>query len=562
MEIHQLMLSQTENKLSIKSLPKMQSLWAQRFSMVFIGAIYPLGFAPFGWWIFSLLSVLLLINEVVVRTAQPKNSQNQTSSEKVKIKETHLSLSSMGFYWGIGAFGVGVSWVYVSIHEFGHAPVPGAIAISLLFVVTLSSVKAGGFYLIDKMATWFGKSLMILIIPFAWVVSEFIQTSLFSGFPWLFAGYSQIDGPLWMLSTWIGVYGVSWFILAIASCLVLLLRQYLFSKNNSIKQLASSHNAYVLLVLISVPVLSVLIRQPEIIPDKKSLNVALVQPNIPQEKKWDRRYFSQIVDVLYQQSEKHWDVDLLVWPEGAIPAYKHQVEDIILDLNSRSNRSGTDLLFGLPIYHANEQISYASFISAGKYKQNYHKQVLVPFGEYMPLGDTLRGMMEFFDLPMSNFSPATSEQFAMEFDDYQVIPAICYEITYPSIVQDLISKADKHSDKAKLLVTVSNDAWFGDSFGPYQHMEIARMRALESGIPLVRSTNDGITAVVDARGNLIKKLDRYTQDTLRYEISLTSYDTLYRRFGLLGIYGLLMMSVLIFVISWFSKRKGEVNVSQ
>jgi len=535
----------------------MQSLWAQRLSLVVVGAIYPLGFAPFGLWVFSLLSVLLLINEVVAKCFEQQNdSAEKNTSERNK---TNLSLFSMGLYWGFGAFGVGVSWVYVSIHEFGHAPVAGAIAISMLFVLTLSLMKAGGFYLIGKMVEWFGKDLLILIIPFAWVISEFVQTVLFSGFPWLFAGYTQIDGPLWMLSTWIGVYGVSWFILAIGSCLVFLLRHYLDAKKSSIKQIILNTYAYILLVLISVPALSSLVPQQINTPNKESINVALVQPNIAQEKKWDRRYFSQIIDVLYQQSTNHWDVDLLVWPEGAIPAYKHQVEDIILDLNLRAKRSNTDVLLGLPIYHPNEQISYASFISLGNYQQNYHKQVLVPFGEYMPLGNTLRGFMEFFNLPMSDFSPATSEQLAMEFKDYQVIPAICYEITYPNIVHQLIAKADNQSDKAKLLVTVSNDAWFGDSFGPYQHMEIARMRALESGIPLVRSTNDGLTAVVDSRGNLVKKLDRYTQGTLRYEVPLTSYNTLYRRFGLIGIYLLLGISLLVFVSQWLLRNKGNKN---
>jgi apolipoprotein N-acyltransferase len=155
---------------------------------------------------------------------------------------------------------------------------------------------------------------------------------------------------------------------------------------------------------------------------------------------------------------------------------------------------------------------------------------------------------------MSNFSPATSTQQVMSFDDYQVVPAICYEITYPGIIHDLIANADANSDKAKLLVTVSNDAWFGDSFGPYQHMQMARMRALELGIPLVRSTNDGISAVVDARGNMISKLERYTQDTLAYEIALLSYQTLYRQYGLLGIYLILAMSLLVFSVRWLSRK--------
>ncbi len=525
--------------LSILNISKLQSLIAQRILLILIGGIYPLGFSPFDIWPFTLVSIILLVNEIVARVAENKESAN---SKK-------LSLFSIGLYWSYGAFGVGTSWVYVSIHEFGHAPVVGAVAISFLFVLTLSIVKAGGIYLMGKMAQWLGQNMLLLIIPFAWVLFEFMQTWLFSGFPWLFAGYTQIDGPMWMLSTWVGVYGVSWFMLAMIGGLVILLRSYLISRQSS--QSVSFVRPYVviLIFLISVPVLASLLPQAIIEPNKKSLKVALVQPDIAQEKKWDRRYFSDIIDVLYQQSRQHWQADLLVWPEGAIPAYKHQVEDIIVDLNHRAKQTHTDLLLGLPIYHAEQKISYAAFISLGEYQQSYHKQVLVPFGEYVPLGNLLRGLIEFFNLPMSSFSPATSTQQVMSFEDYQVVPAICYEITYPGIMHDLIADADASSDKAKLLVTVSNDAWFGDSFGPYQHMQMARMRALELGIPLVRSTNDGISAVVDARGNMISKLARYTQDTLAYEVSLLSYQTLYRQYGLLGIYLILAMSLLIFVVS-------------
>ena len=171
----------------------------------------------------------------------------------------------------------------------------------------------------------------------------------------------------------------------------------------------------------------------------------------------------------------------------------------------------------------------------------------VPFGEYVPLGELLRGLIRFLDLPMSNFSPAKNKQLPMQFDDYQVVPAICYEITYPSIVHDLVTSTV--AEKPILLVTVSNDAWFGDSFGPYQHMQMARMRALELGVPLVRSTNDGITAIVDARGVVVSKLERFTQATLRAEVPLNNYPTWYRQYGLLGIYLLLAMCGIIFLLA-------------
>ncbi len=541
--------------LSLLALSKLQHPIAKRLMLILIGALYPLGFSPFDFWPLAFLSIILLVNETVASIERNQwaivvNSKESSTAQDKK----EISLFSIGLYWAFGAFGLGTSWVYVSIHEFGHAPVLGAIGISFLFVLTLSLVKAAGIHLIGKMVIGSGRNMLLLIIPFAWVFFEFMQTWLFSGFPWLFAGYTQIDGPLWMLSTWTGVYGVSWFMLAIASCLILLMRGYFISRAVSGDPFSRTSLMFILAVLVSVPLMAWLLPQVAITPSKKSIKVALVQPNIGQEKKWDRRHFSAIVDVLFEQSREHWGADLLVWPEGAIPAYKHQVEDIMLDLNRRAKEFNTDLLLGLPVYYPKEKISYAALISLGKYQQTYHKQVLVPFGEYVPLGNILRGLIEFLNLPMSNFSPATTKQQVMSFSDYQVVPAICYEITYPGILHELIADADENSDKAKLLVTVSNDAWFGDSFGPYQHMQMARMRALELGIPLVRSTNDGITAVVDAKGNMLSQLDRYSQDTLSYEVSLVSHQTLYRKYGLFSIYWILTISLIIFLIQLIKNK--------
>jgi len=532
---------------SILNLFKKDTLIYKKFLLIFIGAVYPMGFSPIDLWPLTFLSIMLLINETIVCCDYPQAGDKVEGAKR----KARLTLFQVALYWSFGAFGIGVSWVYVSIHEFGYVPVIGAVAISLLLVVVLSVIKASGFYIVGKMSRRLGSHFIILIIPFIWVIFEFVQTKIFSGFPWLFAGYSQIDGPLWMLATWFGVYGVSWFMLAIASCLVVLIRFYLFAKQSedslSYKAFLLSPVAVVLVLFISIPMIATITPMKQNIPAKQSIDVALVQPNIAQEKKWDRRFFSKIINVLYQQSESHWDADLLVWPEGAIPAYKHQVEDIIGDLNRRSEKSQTDLLLGLPVYQSEQQISYAAFLSLGEKKQTYHKQVLVPFGEYVPLGDLLRGLIRFFDLPMSSFSPATTKQRPMQLDKYQVVPAICYEITYPGIVHDLV--AETKPDKPVLIVTVSNDAWFGDSFGPYQHMQMARMRALELGIPLVRSTNDGITAIVNARGEVVTKLERFTQATLRANVPLSSYPTWYRKYGLLGIYFLLSISGVIFLLA-------------
>ncbi len=547
--------------LSTLRLVKQRSVWFERIILIIVGSLYPLGFAPIDIWPATILSIGILVNEIIAKAETDRiiiaSHTAAKSNSVLKVHPIRSSFFAIIFYWCIGAFGVGVSWVYVSIHEFGHVPVVGAVAISFLLVLTLALIKAFAGRVINKLLTFFNPNHLLMILPGLWVIFEFIQTFIFSGFPWLLAGYSQMDGPLSGLASWLGVYGISWFLMAITCTLVFIFRHWLLTKRvNFQKELSSKLSSWliILVVFTSFPMLSYFNHPEKIEANKKKLKVALVQPNIPQEQKWDRRYFSKIIDVLYQQSENHWGADLIVWPEGAIPAYQHQVRDILADLNQRAVASQTDLLLGLPTYQPEPEVSYSALISVGKYQQAYHKQVLVPFGEYVPLGNYLRGVIQFLNLPMSSFTPASADQQAIEFADYQVIPAICYEIAYPGIVHRLANQADSENSKAKVLVTVSNDAWFGDSLGPYQHMQMARMRALELGMPLVRSTNDGITAVVDAHGKVQAKLERYNQQTLSFNLALENYQTLYRKYGLLGVYLLLIFNFFCLVFVYLKNR--------
>jgi apolipoprotein N-acyltransferase len=561
----------------------------QRITVMFVGALFPLGFAPIDYWPLTLLSLMLVVNELLSRLDRIGNTQIGAKSKTVgqfqkafskqkksdgkgenlrnkksiwsRIKPSQsLSIFWIGFYWSLGAFGIGVSWVYVSIHEFGHVPVIGAMFISLLFVLLLSLIKACGFKLMEVIGRSIGRTMFVLIIPFCWVVFDLVQSHIFSGFPWLFAGYSQIDGPLSSLSTWVGVYGVTWFMMIIITLVVEMLRRYrLNDVTASAVGLKLRTSVGVLVVLVTFPILVALnnasIGKEKAAEQVKNIKVALVQPNVSQTIKWDRLYFSQIMDILYLQTNAHWEADLIVWPEGAIPAYKHQVQDIIFDLERKTKKGQSNLLLGLPVYDREESLSFSAMFAVGHESQTYHKQVLVPFGEYVPLGQLIRGLMDFLDMPMSDFSPAISTQNSIDLGDYSVIPAICYEIAYPGIIHDLVKQADRASSNPKLLVTISNDAWFGDSLGPYQHMQMARMRALELGLPLVRSTNDGITAVVDAHGTVLKQLNRFTQDSLIYDLSLQSYPTVYRNYGLSAIYTILLVSFLFFLVLHLGRKR-------
>ena len=523
---------------------QLQSPLASRFILIIAGALYPLAFAPVGLWPLAFFSICFLLY--------------------VLTRNSILSAFRVGFYWGLGAFSVGASWVYVSIHEFGHAPVIGAFLLTLLFVAYLAVFKGLFAWFCCELLKRSTKSLLVLIAPLAWLISEYLQAWVFGGFPWLLGGYSQIDSPLASLATWTGIYGVSWFLVALSAVMLALLEEtskrmywqalalligivivanvHQYQHQSTTNKLVIEDNSQDR----NSRSLNSLGADTSIDNTAHTLSVALVQPNIAQEIKWDRRYFSQIVDILYQETESLWDAELIVWPEGAIPAYAHQVNDILADLQRRASDNDSSLILGIPEYKTENKKSYVAMLSMGGEKQTYHKQVLVPFGEYVPLEDWLRGAIEFFDLPMSGFTPAVLPQEAITIDKAALIPAICYEIVYPDIIRELAINSPK--DLPKMIVTISNDAWFGDSFGPYQHMEMARMRALELGVPLIRSTNDGITAIVDYRGNILKSLPRYQQGSLRAQVSLSNRATIYRQYGSVLI--LFLLALTSNIVAW------------
>lgn len=516
----------------------LSSRWRALISLLIAGGLYPLAFAPVDIWPLAFLSILFPVL-FLIQKAQ------QANSEQVKISNFQI-----GFYWGIGCFAIGASWVYVSINVFGHAPWYLAGFLTILFVLLLASFKGIFSYLCGYLLQKSQIALIVFIAPFSWMVSEFIQATIFNGFPWLLAGYSQIDSPLVGLASWFGVYGVSWFVVAIVSVMALIL----------LKAFRTKIYGLVLVGLMSVVALAAAdySNQNDDADKAIQLQVALVQPNIPQEQKWERQYFESIIQVLVEETEPLWGADLILWPEGAIPAYAQQVVSITDQITQKAKQRNSHLILGIPDYDEEQDRSFSTLKAYGELSQSYQKQVLVPFGEYVPLQDWLRGLIKFFDLPMSNFSPAVIEQPPFEFEQFSLIPAICYEIVYPSIIRALSLKANQVG-KPQIIATISNDAWFGDSLGPYQHMQMARMRAIELGMPLIRSTNDGITAFVDAAGNVVKQLPRYHRGSLESSIHLHNKETLFRQYGFNGLFIILTISFLFILYGVWIRRKASFN---
>ena len=266
-----------------------------------------------------------------------------------------------------------------------------------------------------------------------------------------------------------------------------------------------------------------------------SRTAALVQGNIEQASKWNPDNRLPIIAHYRRLTEPHWGTDLILWPEAAITVFEHQAGELLAALDARGKAAGSSLVLGLPAIRVYPGEDYSFLNTArgvGLAEGSYVKRRLVPFGEYVPLEALLRGLIQFFDLPMSHAEAGDWQQPPLRVNDQRANMAICYEIVYPELVRDDVD----------VLLTISNDTWFGDSIGPHQHLAIARMRALENGRWLLRSTNNGVTAIVDHLGSVQAQLPQFEPGVLTGEYQERTRRTPFNRFGPWPLYGVLLLA--------------------
>jgi len=444
--------------------------------MLLAGAAAVTAFAPFGYYPVIIASLLLLFN--------------QWSRDAPWQSFRH------GFLFGLGFFGVGITWVFNSIHVFGHVPVIGALAVTLGLVLTLSLYPAVLGYGLGRffyMPSW---AELLVAFPAGWVFSEWLRSWLFTGFPWLNVANSQIDGPLAGYIPVLGVYGSGWLLALLAVLLLAVLKNQ--------QRLISS------MLLISVLATGYLLDRVEwTTPRGEALQVSLVQGNIGQEDKWAPENllstFNRYAELTFNSPVS----DLTIWPETAIPAFHDQVNDsFIAYLETELQKTGASLLTGIPVLDKQHWKYYNAVITLGGEQAFYYKQHLVPYGEYLPMRWLIGNALDALAVPNADFSSGSDAQPLLQAAGYPVATSICYEVVFgEQIIKAL--------PEAAMLVNVSNDAWFGDSFAPHQHLEMARMRAKETGRPMLRATNTGISAIIDHTG-------RITEQAPQFEIAVVS----------------------------------------
>jgi apolipoprotein N-acyltransferase len=399
----------------------------------------------------------------------------------------------IGFAFGAGLFLVGVSWVYVSLHDFGGMPLVLAGFATLLFCLYLALFPAAVGYLQAKLAVPRPVQLM-LVLPALWTLAEWIRGWLFTGFPWLTLGYSQLDGPLAGYAPIVGVFGVS-----LAACIAA-------GSVAAIVVCRGRARFAGIATLVVIGTAGVTWQAVDwVAPHGGPVTVSLLQGNISQDQKFiAARYASTLAT--YARLVEASQARLVVLPEVAIPRFLDQVDPAYIErLAKHAAARGADVLVGVPVLDRDRRY-YNEVVSFGASPtQHYKKSHLVPFGEFVPTG--FRWVLAFVTIPLGDFTRGEDTQRPLAVAGQQVAMNICYEDAFgEEIIRPL--------PDATLLANVSNVAWFGDSLAPEQHLRISRMRALETGRYMLRATNTGVTAIVDTQGEVTGRLKSFTEGAL------------------------------------------------
>jgi apolipoprotein N-acyltransferase len=269
------------------------------------------------------------------------------------------------------------------------------------------------------------------------------------------------------------------------------------------------------------------------------LRVSLVQGNIPQDSKWSPEHVQHTLDLYADLTRQHWDSRLILWPEAAITAFYHEVAgDYLPGLAREARTHGTDIVLGIPVREPGTRRYFNSLLALSERPGFYHKRHLVPFGDYLPLEDFLRGLIRFFDLPMSGFSSGPDGQPLLQAAGQKIASAICYEDIFG---EELIAALPE----ATLLVNATNNAWYGNSFAPHQHLEMSRLRALETGRYMLRVTTNGVSAIIDQHGEILGRSPQFETFVLTGEAVPHSGATPYVRGGNLPVI-LLVLGILLY----------------
>lgn len=500
--------------------------------LILAGAANTLAYAPYTLWWLPLITLVLL-------------------SGCLQFSRTPKQAALFGFSYGLGWFGVGISWVHVSIDQFGGLPLIASLALMALLVAYLA--------LFPAFAAWLSRKLQPglsfpLVFTASWALAEWLRSVMLTGFPWLSLGYSQVDSPLRHWAPLIGEIGITLLLIFAAATL----SNLLYSNSRFVAKTALAGAAA--LLLLCSPLMAPLKGWQT---TEQALSVLLVQGNIKQDLRWapEQEWPTMLkyLDLTRPYLATH---QLVIWPEAAVPRLEPLAQDFLENLDKSAFYSNTAIVTGIIDYRQQTDEAWNNLVVLGKQQPNadsghyfyghanrFSKHHLLPIGEFVPFERLLRQLAPIFDLPMSSFSRGSYVQPNLLANGYHLLPAICFEIAFPAQI-----RANMTAD-TQVLLTVSNDAWFGNSIGPHQHLQIAQMRALEFGRPVIRATNNGITATIDASGQIRQRAAQFTEAILSDQLPITAGNTPYSR---LGNRPLFLLSAVLLLLAVWRRRKTLV----
>lgn len=487
----------------------------------FAGALFTLALAPYGFWPLALISPAILYALLLP----------EMSGKRAFI---------IGEAYGTGLWCVGAFWLYTSIHDYGDTP-----AWLALIMIAIMGLIMGLFH--GFLALLFNRVVGKQPFAFAalWVLQEWLKTWLFTGFPWLFIGYAFTE-QYWIssLAPVAGIFAVTFVAVLLATSVVEQMRR---------------RGGY-LLASFALLVVSTLLwladpqwTKPKGTPD---LSVSLIQGNIPQDLKWLTEFQVETLKIYATLTRSEWGRDIVLWPESSIPMFQTEAVGFIGEMVKIAKETNTTWITGIP-YKDEAAFDpktdkyapfYNSVIALGAQAEGlYKKQRLVPYGEYIPFQGTLdllpglAGSQEIL-----SYSRGNDQQSPLRVRGHNLGSAICYEVAYPDTTR-------KNAIGTDFLLTISNDAWFGTSAGPLQHLQMVQMRALENGRWFMRATNTGVTAIIDHRGQIVKRAPQFERTVLRGTLQARVGNTPYMTFGNAPI--LILISLLL-LLSYLGKNSA------
>jgi len=451
------------------------------FSLI-SGATLVLAFAPIHWFFLAFLCPAVLLY--------------------IWLQSNQRAAFWYGFLFGLGFYTAGVSWVFISIHHYGNANISISLLITSMLILLMSCYPAVMGYIMRRF--WKNKSNAMLCcaaFPALWVSFEWLRAWLFSGFPWILLGYSQSNFVLKNLASMLSVYGVS-LACAFFSGLIIL---FFITKKNRTRMIA----VFSIIVICLVSWGLGFIQWTK--PFRQPIQVSLIQGNIPINLKWNNDYLSHILQVYSTETKKHWNSQIILWPEAAVPTLTHPISQQLYRLSQLAKKHHSTIIFGIPTYNQRNGNFYNSIKVIGSGKGRYNKRHLVPYGEYTPLAFIFKPLMKQLNIPMSGFTAGRYDQPPLAVQHLKISPFICYEIIFPHEVI-------RFARGSNLIVTLSDDSWFGNSFASPQQLQMAQMRAIETGRPILYSTNNGITAIINSQGQITKAIPTNQRTTLTADV--------------------------------------------